>query len=114
METETVVRTKCPGCGKTVDGDLLGCSGCYGAPLGDRWPHDTCGEAGSYCDNDCHGHEHDTLRDGSVLCYPICEQVGCDEPFRGDGDFCPKHTEVCLECGERDCTCKKLEVPNDG
>lgn len=106
MSETVVLQKKCWGCSKVIDRDGL-CWGCDPGPFGDRFPHTTCGEAGSYCDNDCHYHEHDTLRDGSVLCYKECDLHGCKEVFResDDQDFCPKHREVCLACEERACEC---------
>ena len=104
-----LLKVKCTGgCGRTIEGSSGGwniCTACLPPPMGDRWPHTSCGEAGGYCDNDCHGHPHTTMLDGSVICYKVCDNPRCDKPFLGEGDFCHDHTMPCLECDERACIC---------
>jgi hypothetical protein len=47
----------------------------YAPTVGERWPHVSCGEAGPYCDDDCHSHDHVVFIDGSVSCLEALEAI---------------------------------------
>jgi hypothetical protein len=50
-------------------------------PMSGSWSRHYCGEAGSFCDSDCHNHRHETFPDGSVRCIEVNACDLCEKGF---------------------------------